>query len=84
MTELDGFLEFIEYDSGKHKTKHFRVLHSDREGPDRETGDELGVVKWYSPWRRYAFFPNPDTLYDVSCLGELVEFVRNLMEARTP
>ncbi len=32
------------------------------------TCDRLGVVKWYSAWRRYAFFPEVETVFDVDCL----------------
>jgi hypothetical protein len=35
----------------------------------------LGVVKWFSAWRRYAFFPAPETLYEQDCLRDLAEFI---------
>jgi hypothetical protein len=34
-------------------------------------GTRLGQVKWYSPWRRYCFYPAEDVLLDASCLDEL-------------
>ena len=34
-------------------------------------GARLGQVKWYGPWRRYCFFPEPATLFDTSCLDEI-------------
>lgn len=42
----------------------------------------LGKVKWYANWRRYVFFPNAETLFDVSCLNEITGFINGLMEAR--
>ena len=42
----------------------------------------LGVIKWYSPWRRYTFYPKDDTLFDAGCLAEIEEFLSDLMEAR--
>jgi len=35
----------------------------------------LGVIKWYAPWRRYAFFPQSGTLYDAGCLKEISTFL---------
>lgn len=34
----------------------------------------IGTVKWHSPWRRYCFFPDPNTLYDGACLGDIAGF----------
>lgn len=34
----------------------------------------LGVIKWYAPWRAYAFFPNAGTLYEPVCLRDLATF----------
>jgi hypothetical protein len=35
----------------------------------------LGVVKWAATWRRYAFFPGPQTLYEEECLRDLATFL---------
>jgi len=35
----------------------------------------LGEVRWYAPWRRYAFYPRVNTLFDYKCLNELSEFL---------
>ncbi len=37
-------------------------------------GAPLGTVKWYSGWRRYAFFPEDGTLFEADCLWDLAEF----------
>jgi hypothetical protein len=34
----------------------------------------LGWIKWYSPWRRYVFYPRADTLFDSACLIEIAAF----------
>lgn len=34
----------------------------------------LGDVKWYGPWRKYAFFPRPLTVYEPDCLKDLAQF----------
>lgn len=35
----------------------------------------MGLIKWYAPWRRYAFFPQSGTLYDAGCLTEIAAFL---------
>lgn len=37
----------------------------------------LGVVKWFSRWRRYVFYPGPGTLFDPNCLRELAKFAES-------
>ena len=39
-------------------------------------GTPLGEIKWFSHWRRYAFFPAPGTIFDAACLGQLADFCR--------
>lgn len=34
----------------------------------------LGVVRWFAPWRKYAFFPQPETLYEQDCLRDIAAF----------
>jgi hypothetical protein len=42
----------------------------------------LGRVKWHSPWRRYVYLPEPDTLYDKECLDEIRRFIETEMDRR--
>jgi len=39
----------------------------------------LGRIKWASGWRRYALFPEPQTLFEPECLRAIAEF----LDART-
>lgn len=45
-------------------------------------GIALGVVKWYSPWRQFCFFPEGHTTFNVGCLSDVQHFIGQLMEAR--
>lgn len=36
----------------------------------------LGLIKWYSPWRRYNFFPDMMTTFDPICLEQIAAFCR--------
>lgn len=42
----------------------------------------LGQVRWYAPWRRYAFMPKSETIYDAACMFELSTFCARQMELR--
>lgn len=42
----------------------------------------LGKIKWYPPWRKFAFFPISDTIYENVCLKEIAGFIEKLMVER--
>ena len=42
----------------------------------------LAKISWYGKWRRYVFYPSEGTLFDAACLGEVKEFIDNLMKER--
>jgi hypothetical protein len=68
------WITFEEVPSNK-KTKTFNITA-------KEGSDHLGVVKWFASWRKYAFFPAPNTLYEPECLSDIAEFLKGLMQER--
>ena len=49
---------------------------------DVQTKDKstyLGVIKWWSHWRRYVFTPSKDTLFDAACLTDITSYINKLM-----
>lgn len=36
--------------------------------------ETLGIVKWFGSWRRYAFFPKADTVFEKDCLRDIANF----------
>ena len=56
------------------KTERYTVLTND--------GILLGTIKWFSKWRKYAFFPSAETLFEESCLGEIANFLLELKAVR--
>jgi hypothetical protein len=42
-----------------------------------EGGGQLGEIKWFGRWRRYAFFPLAGTVFEETCLHELAAFCRS-------
>ena len=43
---------------------------------------ELGIIKWYGPWREYCFFPITNTIFSDECLLAIVEFLESLEKER--
>lgn len=35
----------------------------------------IGQVRWYNSWRRYAFFPAPECVFEQDCLRDIADFV---------
>jgi len=48
----------------------------------KEGGELLGEIKWFCRWRKYAFFPLPNTIYEPTCLTDITNFITNLMDNR--
>jgi hypothetical protein len=69
------WVDFLPDPRPGHRTKCWTVVPR----RDKETGGEadyaeLGQVKWFSPWRRYCFFPLTNTIFDAACLTEIARF----------
>ena len=41
------------------------------------TGTEtsIGLIKWFGRWRKYSFFPEPGTVYEIDCLSDIAKFL---------
>lgn len=64
------FIEAGKSESGK--THRWNVITQDGSIP-------LGQVRWYSPWRKYAFFPEDATLFEIQCLRDIATFLEEQM-----
>lgn len=42
----------------------------------------LGFIKWFPSWRKYAFYPETDTVYENVCLKDIANFIEQLMVER--
>lgn len=54
------YIVFVECESMSLKTKRWNVMNLN--------GTHVGVVKWHGAFRKYAFFPGIDTVFDADCL----------------
>ena len=67
------WLQFAEEYKPGRLTRLFRVYNS-------ENGYDLGTIKWSGQFRAYAFFPASDCVFETTCLGNINEFIRLLMQ----
>ena len=66
---------YIDYEliEEKPKTDVYQVY-------SRSSFDELGIIKWYAPWRQYCFFPEEGTVWSKGCLNEVNDLIKKFME----
>lgn len=63
------YIKFVELETPPdRKTKIWKVVN-------REYGSHVGTIKWYSPWRKYCFFPVTNTVFEEICLGDIAAFL---------
>ena len=67
---MSKYLEFCVIEE-KPKTKIAGVW-------SKKSGDRLGIIKWYSRWRQYAFFPENGTLFNTDCLNDIQSYIKGL------
>lgn len=41
----------------------------------KQSGATLGLIKWFPAWREYCFWPVDQTVYAISCLRDLADFI---------
>lgn len=69
------WIEFILYDNTG-KTNKYAVRTKD------DSRFKLGEIRWFGRWRKYAFFPESQTVFESQCLGDIAEFIDELMRDR--
>jgi len=40
-------------------------------------GGFLGEIKWFAKWRKYSFFPEPDCIFEETCMRDLSQFIED-------
>lgn len=60
----------------KKKTRRYVVSEID-------TRFQLGMIRWYGPWRGYCFYPHPldGTVFDGGCLMQISDWLYELNAA---
>lgn len=65
------------------KSAHQLPKTSVWECKNAKRGTVLGIVKWYSPWRQYCYFPTVQAVYSAGCLNDISHFIGQLKENKT-
>ena len=55
-------------------TKDTKKVTSDWQVCNASTGYQLGVVGWYTGWRRYVYHPSCPQMLDAGCMREIANF----------
>jgi hypothetical protein len=42
------------------------------------SGEDLGRVEWYEPWKQYCYFNTFGVIYSQSCLQDIAHFLSQL------
>ena len=45
---------------------------------NKNTQDSLGFIYFNPAWRKYVFQSNPDTIFDTSCLTDIIDFIQEI------
>ena len=74
IAEKQGY-EFISISwagsSPSGKTQRYSITNN-------RSGSELGLIRWYSPWRQYVFAPASDTIFSIGCMEDIIDFLETL------
>ena len=41
---------------------------------------EVGIIKWFPPWRQYCFFPDEAMVFNRICMNEIADFITEKMK----
>lgn len=79
LIHMDGieseYLTFIEDDHYEGKTQRIVIL-------SKRHCSVLGEIRWYGAWRQYAFYPEPETIWNPQCLDDVKACIKILADER--
>lgn len=47
-----------------------------------KSGEILGIVKWYGPWRQYCFHTIFGVVFNKQCLADIQDFLEKIKDER--
>lgn len=70
---------------------HYQYIHFEKVAETQKTSSwicrnnrsnaDLGMIKWYSPWRQYCLITS-GAIFNLSCLNDIIDFIKQLMDER--
>lgn len=75
---MSKWISFIEYNPFRINGRYNRKKTTEYWVKNKENGTCLGEIKWYGPFRQYSFFPEPDMVFEKTCLQDITDFIKAL------
>ena len=47
---------------------------------NKETKTNLGTIKWYGAFRQFSFFPEPNMVFEKTCMRDIADKMEQLMK----
>ena len=47
---------------------------------NNKSGDQLGIISYYKPWKEYVFSSIPECVFNNSCLRDVLDFIENQID----
>jgi hypothetical protein len=66
---MSAWIEFVDRGIPLGKKTRIWTVH-----PTQGRNANLGEVRWYAPWRRYAFYPTVNSVFEEDCLRDIADF----------
>ena len=64
-------IHFMEVPQKKGDPKMYEIFNN-------KSGASLGGVFWYSAWRRFCIAPESGSVFDETCLADIIHFIGQL------
>ena len=45
---------------------------------------DIGIIRWHRPWREWVFETDPSSIWSVSCLRDIIDFIENEIPKARP
>lgn len=46
---------------------------------ENSSGDQLGIISWYKPWKEYVFSSKDFCVFNNGCLKDILDFINNVI-----
>lgn len=45
---------------------------------NNKSGDQLGIISWYKPWKDYVFSTKEGCVFDKGCMADILKFMESI------
>lgn len=76
-----GSPRYITFDWAGQSASGLTQIHRVVNYTNDPRGETLGRIRWFGRWRKYAFEPAPNTIFEQDCLRDIAAFCEDLTAA---